>query len=231
MKKEYKIGIKTAKDHITDVLRSILKSYKNKHVIGFPTIAEREHMVNLLKKKGVPMPYALFALDGSHLRCTGRNFSERWSFKYRWLPCFSVMFIIERTFGTVCAFNIDPAASKHDITVLRESWFYQELDEIMDGWMILSDKGYVGAHKEVNCVAAVLRKNMAERKSYSKNFWYQFNIARSDVERSFGDFFHNKFTQLGKWPNKSKQTFLDFSANVTCAVILYNIIKINSHLF
>ncbi len=87
------------------------------------------------------MSDALFSLDGSHTRCTGRNYTERLSFKYRWLPCFNVLFIIERVFGTVCAFNIDPAASKHDITVLKESWFYQNLNEIMDGWMILADKG------------------------------------------------------------------------------------------
>eukprot|EP01084_Bolivina_argentea_P139430 245281_1 len=121
------------------------------------------------------MPDAIFAVDGSHTRCTGRNISERRSHKYHWLPCFNVMFIIERALGTICAFNIDPAASKHDITVLRESWFYQNIDIIMDGWMILGDKGYLGAQKETKCIAAVLRKNMEERNNYSRQYWYNFN--------------------------------------------------------
>ncbi len=188
-------------------------------------------MVELLKKKGVPMPDAIFSVDGSHTRCNGRHYTERWSHKYHWLPCFNVMFIIERAFGTVCAFNIDPAASKHDITVLRESWFYQNLDQIMDGWLILGDKGYVGAHKEVKCIAAVLKKNMDERNAYSKDYWYKFNVARSDVERIFGDFFHNKFAQLSKWPGKSEKTFIHFSANVTACIIMYNVLKTHTHLF
>jgi len=91
----------------------------------------------------------------------------------------------------------------------------------MDGWMILADKGYIGAQHDVNCIAAVLRKNMKGRKLFSKHYWHQFNAARADVERSFGDFFHNKFTQLSRWPGKSKKTFIDFSANVICCVMCF----------
>ena len=111
------------------------------------------------------------------------------------------------------------------MTVLRDSWFYDNIDEIMDGWMILADKGYVGAHKETECIAAVLKTNMKERKEYSKKYWHQFNVARADVERVFAHFFHNKFTQLSKWPGKSQKTFIKFSANVICCVILYNLVK------
>lgn len=92
--------------------------------------------------------------------------------------------------------------------------FYQHLDEILDGWIILADKGHVGAYKELNCIAAVLKENQKERKLYSKEYWRKLNIARSDVERTFAGFFYNKSTQLGRWPGKSEATFVEFSANV-----------------
>ena len=226
IKEKYQIGITTAKSHIDDVLKAILSSFENENVVTFPSKQQREQMVKILKVKGVPVPDVLFAADGCHTRCTGRKIKERISKKYNWLPCFTVTFIMERVLGTICAFNVDQAATKHDIRVLRESWFYQNLNELMDGWIILADKGYVGVHKDgINCIAAVLRDNMKARKKFSKQYWQSVNIARSDVERIFGDFFYNKFTQLGQWPGKSKKTFTDFSANVICAVILYNIIK------
>ena len=168
---------------------------------------------------------ATFSIDVSHTRCTGRDNLRIVSRKCNWLTCFNVTFLIERVFGTVVAFTIDPAATKHDIRVLRESWFGMELDDIMDGWIILADKGYIGF--EGKCVAAVLRSNMKERKAYSREYWYNFNVARSDVERIFGDFFHNKFQQLGKWKGKSTTTFTEFSANVICCIIFYNSMKMN----
>ena len=228
IKEKYQIGTATAKGYINDVLKAIFKSFENKNVVAFPTEAQRHVMVEILKSKGSPVPGVLFAIDGSHQRCTGRHIKERVSHKYRWLPCFNVTFIIERAMGTVCAFNIDPAATKHDITILRESWFYQHLDEILGGWIMLADKGYVGVHKDgIKSIAAVLRKDMRARKNFSSKYWHEVNVARSDVERIFGDFFYNKFTQLGRWPGKSKQTFLDFSSNVIGCIILYNSIKTN----
>ena len=226
IKTKYHIGITTAKCHVEDILKAILKSFENENVVAFPNKTSRERMVTILKAKGAPVPDAIFAVDGSHPRCTGRHIRQRISHKYKWLPCFNVTYIIERVFGTVCAFNIDAAAVKHDITVLREAWFYQHLNELMSGWIILADKGYVGVQKDgINCIAAVLRKDMKARKQFSKDYWKKLNIARSDVERIFGDFFYNKFTQLGHWPGKSKSTFLEFSANVICCIILYNTVK------
>lgn len=230
MRNKYKIGQKTAYSHVEDVLQSIIASYENSDVVRFPNKKEREEMKSILKRKGAELPEVLFALDGSHARCTGRNIKERLSFKYRWLPCFNVLFVTERVLNTVCAFSIDPQAKKHDITVLREAWFYKHLDDIMDGDIILADKGYVGCQSEVESIAAVLKLNMPGRKHFTKQYWRSFNVARSECERVFGDFFHNKFSQLGHWPGKSKQTFMDFSTNITCCIILYNSIKHKSHL-
>lgn len=225
LKEKYQIGIATAKSHVDDILKAIISSFRGTNVISLPTLEQRLQMVKILKQRKAPMPDALFSIDGSHTRCSGRDNPQRVSRKYRWLPCFNVMFMIERVFGTVVAFSIDPAATKHDIRVLRESWFGMELDEIMDGWIILADKGYIGF--EGKCVAAVLRSNMRERTAYSREYWYKFNVARSDVERIFGDFFHNKFKQLGEWTGKSATTFTEFSANVICCIIFYNSVKMD----
>ena len=233
MKQQYQIGIKTAYSHVQDVLNAVMRAYENKNVIRFPTITEREQMVHILKTKRVPMPDALFSLDGSHARCTGRHIRERLSFKYRWLPCFNVLFVTERVLSTICAFSIDPSSAKHDITVLREAPFFQKLNEEMDGWVIMADRGYVGINKPhlggSSCIAPIAKKNMETvRPLYSKKYWKQMNIARGECERVFGQFFHNQFTQLGKWPGKSQDTFTDFSSNVVACIILYNLIKTHS---
>jgi len=225
---KYHIGIATAKSHITDVLQAILKSFKNENVVRFPTAAQRIEMVKILKTKGAEMPDAWASMDGSHVKCSGRRFKERLSHKYKSTSaCFNVLFIVERVMGTICAFNIDASARKHDMTVLRESWFYKYLDEIMDGWVILADKGYIGVRKDgVNCIAAVLRRNMKGRKAFSDEFWHKMSVARSESERIFSHFFWNKFKQLRTWSGKSKDTFIEFGANLTCCVILYNSVKI-----
>ena len=227
IKQKYKIGETTSINHIKDILVAIVKSYENKNVVTFPDEQQRKQMVQILKQKNAPMPDAIFSMDGSHLRCTGRHITERMSHKYRWLPCFNVLFIIERVFWTICAFNLDKSASKHDITVLRESHFYNNIDEMMNGWIILADKGYIGVEKDTKCIAAVLKKNMDGRKMFSKNYWKKLNSARAESETVFAHFFHNKFSQLGAWKGKSKKTFIEWSLNVICGIILYNTMKLH----
>ena len=86
------------------------------------------------------------------------------------LTMFNVLFVTERVLNTICAFSLDRAARKHDVTVLLEAWFYSELVEIMDGWIILADKRCTGCDNEVNCIAGVLKENMKERKLLSKKY-------------------------------------------------------------
>ena len=181
-------------------------------------------MVQILKQKRAPLPDAIFVIDGSHQKCCGSKYSERLSYKYKWSPCFNVSFIIERVLGTIVAFNLDEAASKHDVTVLRESWFYNNIEQIMNGWIIIADKGY----KNTTEIAAQVKKNDKRRQNFSKNFWKTFNSARVDVERVFAHFFYNKFKLLGNWPGKHKKTFEEWSLNVICCIILYNILKIKN---
>ena len=123
---KYFIAAATAKSHINDILQAILRSFDGRNIVAFPNTEQRHKMVQILKAKRAVMPHCWCTMDGSHVHASGRNFSERLSYKYNSTSaCFNVLFIVERVFGTVCAFNIDASARKHDITVLRESWFYE----------------------------------------------------------------------------------------------------------
>ena len=231
MKDKYKIGVKTAETHVKDVIISIFNSHEEKNVVRFPNQEERQHMIRILKQRGAPMPDALFALDGSHARCTGRNEVERLSHKYHFLPCFNCLFVSERVLSTICAFSLDPRASKHDLTVLREASFFQEIDAIMGDDIILADKGYVGVNHDSRTIAAVPKDDMEEHDWFSKKYWKSFNSARGECERIFAEFFHNRFTQLGRWPGKGQHSFKEWSANVTACIVLYNVFKYNAHRF
>ena len=221
---EYDISESSAINFVNDLLNSILISFQGTGIISFPTKVEKYAMVNILKKKNVSMPQAIFTFDGKDAICCGKSHSERLSYKYRFLPCFSVLFLVERALGTVCAFNLDPEGKKHDITVLRESSWYGQMDEIMDGWLALGDTGY----KNEPGIAAAVRKNDFRRRMFSKTFWKEFNTARSDSERVFAHFFSNKFPLLNNWKGKKDNTFDDWALNVTCCIILYNYLKKNT---
>ena len=84
MADKYSIGIATAFNHVWDILCAILKSYKQADAVSFPGKKERVLMEQILKQKGEKCPSAIFAVDGSHLRCMGRNIAERRSKKYNW---------------------------------------------------------------------------------------------------------------------------------------------------
>lgn len=222
----YKIGRSTAKGYVRDVERGILNAFRGTDVIKWPSESEKKQMVEILKLKNAPMPQVPLSLDGKHARCLGKHHTERSSWKLRFQPCFNCLFIIERVFGTVVAFNLDKSARKHDIRVLRESEFYQNLDEIMDGWYILADKGYIGVDVK-SVVPAMDKKKMKQRKRWPKLFWKQFNDARNDSERTFSHFFYNKFSTLGNWQGKSQNTFVEWSSCVVCCIIMWNYLKIS----
>ena len=229
---DYQIGVATGKGYVTDVENAILNAFENSNIISFPSEDNKIKMVEILKKKKAHMPNALFTLDGKHARCTGKQHSERLSWKYRWQPCFNCLFVIERVFGTVCAFNLDHEAKKHDITILRESTFFQNIDEELNGWTILADKGYIGI--ETDLIAPAHKRESRKRKEFNKatknckSFWKAFNDARNDSERAFAQFFYNKFPLLGNWPGKSKNTFNEWARSVVCCIVLYNSIRMKN---
>ena len=225
---EYQIGKTTGKNYVEDVEKAILMTFENTRIIAFPGEVEKRKMIQILKRRKAHMPTAIFALDGKHCRCSGKIHTERLSWKYRWQPCFNCLFVIERVFGTVCAFNLDMEAKKHDIEVLRESQFFQNIEEKLNGSIVLADKGYIGS--KTNLIIPALNKKSRKKRvnrmnNMSDSFWKAFNDARNDSERAFGQFFYNKFPLLGNWQGKSKSTFNEWARSVVCCIILYNYVR------
>ena len=226
----YHIGVATGKIYVSDLELAILNAFQNSRIISFPSEKQKKLMVKIMKKRDAHLPGALFTLDGKHARCTGKLHPERLSWKYRWQPCFNCLFVIERVLGTVCAFNLDPEAKKHDITVLRESNFFRNADERLDGWLVLADTGYVGI--KTNLIAPAHKRDSKVRKEFNEqakncqSFWRAFKDARNDSERQFAQFFYNKFKILGDWPGKSKDTFNEWARCVVCCIVIYNFIRI-----
>lgn len=224
VREQYEIGASTAIGYADDVMDGILSSFQDTDIITFPNTEERYKLMQINERRGALMPHALFTMDGKHALCTGRTRSERLSHKYKWLPAFNALFIIERVFGTVCAFNLDGAATKHDVTIFKESSFYQQMEEVLDGWTIMADRGYEGI--DDNNIAASMKTPDERRQFYSKEFWKIFNTARGDSERVFAHFFYNTFHQLSRWPGKGDNSFVDWAKNVTCCIVIYNWLKL-----
>lgn len=219
----YQIGISTAIKYSHDLLKGMIQAYQGSDIISFPAETEMMQMVKVNQQRGKRMPHALYSLDGKHAKCRGLHFKHRKSKKYKCkIPCFNVLFVVERTFGSICAFNLDESSRKNDIRVLRESHWFQNLQELTDGWIIMADKGYVGI-KAPN-IAFTLKANM-KREKWSPQFWHELTQARADSERVFAHFFVNKFKQLANWPGKGKKAFKDWALNVTCGIIVYNELK------
>ena len=224
--KFYKIGISTAKGFFQEVEEAILKTFRKSNIISFPSEEQKIKMVEILKQRDVPMPHIIFTLDGKHARCTGMKHNERLSWKFHWKPCFNCLFVIERVFGTVCAFNLDASAKKHDITVLRDSAFIQNVDEVLNGWFTLADSGYIGIEHDTNLIIPAPKLNSDKRKLCSQLFWRAFKDARNDSERIFAHVFYNKFPLLGNWPGKGENAFKEWCSSVLCCIILYNYFKV-----
>lgn len=131
--------------------------------------------------------------------------------------------------GSVCAFNLDESVKKHDITILRESEFYQNVEEILNGWYVLTDNGYQGIERDTNNLIISAPKPTDKRRNLlPQSFWKAFRDARNDVERKFAHVFYNKFALLGNWPGKSKNTFNEWASSVICCIIMYNYFKLHT---
>eukprot|EP01083_Nonionella_stella_P129273 392171_1 len=82
------IGNETQYEFIREVTNAILETYHGTDIISMPGIASQETMRYSIQLH--PNKYfssILFALDGSHKRCKGRNDKILLSWKYSRLPC------------------------------------------------------------------------------------------------------------------------------------------------
>ncbi len=222
---QYDIGASTALGFIKEIPCAIVKAYSTTNIVSFPDKPQRHKMVEILKQKDAPLPDAVFVIDGSHLRCNGKSKKhfKRLSWKHKYSACFNVTFVTERVLGTVCAFNLSESAKTHDTEMLRSALFYNNIDSIMDGWIIIADKGYVN---DIN-IAASVKKNDKRRKLYPKDFWRLICAARADAERSFSHMFNNKFKFLRQWTGTARDTYAQWATCVTACIIVFNALKLD----
>ena len=117
----------------------MIESYKDTNIISFPTKEELEQMSALLELQRQPMPGSALNMDGKHAKCKGLHIFDRLSHKLNFhQACFNLLFVTERVMGSVCAFTLDSSARKHDINVLRGSTWYQNLNEMANGAIIMA---------------------------------------------------------------------------------------------
>ncbi len=221
IREAYYISESSAIRYVKDVTTAILKSFEGTDIISFPQEPEKQVLREILKHQNAKMPDILFTFDGKDSHCNGKCHSERICWKYRIIPCYKVLFVVERALGTICAVNMDRHGQKHDITVLRESSFYRDMAADLGNWIAVGDTGYMNEPG----VAAAVRGNDGRKEMFSKTFWKSFNDARNASEVVFAHFFSAKFPLLSKWKCTSKDNFEFWAKNVMCCVIVYNHMK------
>ena len=207
--RNYHISESNAIIFMDDLTEGIIEAYKDSNIISFPSKEEQQEMNKLLAMANKPMPNCSLNLDGKHARCKGLRKFERLSAKFNFhQACFNVLFVTERVFGTVCCLTLDKSAHKADIRVLRESTWFQELEQLTHGGIIMADKGYVGI--ESSCIAAQQKKGMKMRSKFPSSFWSEMSKARSTCERVFSHIFVNKWPQLSMFFASEDKLFHDY---------------------
>ena len=136
----YHVSDDTAKKYVRHVLLGIVETYKKSTIISFPTELGMQTMVEINKIKGAPMPNCCLSMDGKHCMCKGARRNRMSKKLNHHKPCFNALFLAERTLNTIVAFNLDESSTKHDISVLRESHWFQNIEELAHGWCIMADK-------------------------------------------------------------------------------------------
>lgn len=168
------------------------------------------------------MPDVLFTMDGKDPFSNGRSHTERLSYKYNHQKaCFTVIFVVERVMNTICAVNVDGAGKTADVTVLRDSWWYRDMENLIGDWLIIGDTGY----KNEPGIAANVKGVDRRKAKFSSSFWKEFNNARAKSQHAFAHFFVNKFPLLSQWRATGENSFELWAMTLICGVILYNHVK------
>ena len=216
----------TVMNYVNDVNVAILLTYKNDDgIINSPTIKMQHLMKEILRNKNETMIDALLYLDGTHKLTVGRNDKNKRSWKYHWRAAWSHLFVIDRIFGMINAVNVGNPACKHDITVLKESNFGINFDNILnDMYYCLGDNAYYGFNKKQ--FAAMPKQTSYQYKLLDSKFMYEHKKCRASVEHFFAKFFINQNIRLNYWTMKGKKSLPLLNCTLICAIILWNQIKI-----
>ena len=223
---QWKLNEQTIKNYIVDVLFAILLTYKNdKGIIKVPDFAAQHLMHKILINKNEDLVESLLYLDGTHKLTVGRNDINKRSWKFKWRPAWSHLFVIDRIFGMILSVNIGNPARKHDITILNESNFGINFDHLLDElYFCLADNAYYGFNKKNFC--AMPKKTSDIYKLLDKDFIYKHKKCRVNVEHLFARFFVNQNIRLNNWTLKGQNALKLLNCNLICSIILWNQTKL-----
>ena len=220
---KWKIKSSTQFSFVREVTQTIVEAYENSDVLSLPDDRTRKMMQECIQMDPTKaLSNVLFVLDGAHKRCKGHKHRESLSWKYKWLPCYNIMFVVERVTGTIVAFTLHPHTMYHTDTTMLESSDFAEKYRAEWG-PVLVDSGYANNAR----FAAIpgKKKHQHLKTIYSKQFFRKMKRSRMIVEQTFGIFFTSKFPRLGHWQGTGKYAFSEWSDNVVAAMILFNVMK------
>ena len=220
--KQWQINQQTVINYVIDVVLAILLTYKHdKGILGMPTEHQQHLMNKILINTNQEFVESLFYLDGTHKLTVGRNDRNKRSWKYKWKPAWSHLFVIDRIFGIITAVNTGNPAWKHDLTVLKESDFGVNFDNLINElYYCLGDNAYFSFKHKQFC--AMPKKTSYLYKLLDKKFLYNHKKCRVEVEHFFARFFINQNLRLNRWTLKGKNSLKLLNCNLICAIILWN---------
>lgn len=213
-------------NYVVDVLKAILKAFNNtKDIISVPSVTNQHIMHSILKCASKPLPSGLFLIDGTHKRTLGMNDKNKRSWKFKFKPAKSFMFLIDRVTNRVCGISLGHPPRQGDITIWKNSFLNKNIDVyFLPRYPILADPGYLGSNKKF--VAAMYKRKQRKNSNISKAFFKQHCRARVRVEHFFGRFFRNQFPKLAFWKSTGKQAMILWNLHVLCAIILTNTLSL-----
>eukprot|EP01083_Nonionella_stella_P178198 628864_1 len=107
MQDHWQLFDSTIRSHINDVIDAITRSYNDTDIISVPDRDDQKLLSwTLQMDPSKKFSIILFALDGSHKKCRGRNDTLLLSWKYSRMPCFNIMYVVDRVTEQIVVFDI-----------------------------------------------------------------------------------------------------------------------------
>ncbi|MCP4986183.1 MAG: transposase, partial [Colwellia sp.] len=195
---------------VSTVIRVV---YKYSDAVAVPDISLQKKISEGILLSNKLLSDAIAAVDGSHKFVKGRGNLGSLSWKYGRLPCYNIMFVVERLTETIIDFSLHPNTYNHvDATMFAASRYRANLKEnfgeAAEAFITLADGGYANGLYVAAAPRGLENRNNPKSKQvlnfklknmYPDSMWKAMVRSRMVVERTFANFFYNKFTRLSHW--------------------------------
>ena len=220
----YSVSEATARRYCDHVVDAIHSRFEGSSLVDFPSDRAKLAMVREQVTARLPLPGALFYLDGTKRRVRGSNHEVLQDRGHKWRAAVNLVIVFNRYDMSICCFNRVAAAGRTHDKILYDELFdgHPERLHHLRNFPALADKGFVGAHSAH--VATHLRNNMEVKRTFTKSFWNAFGSVRAGVENRLADFFHRQFRQLSLWEGTGSTALEDFDDNMFAGACLWNFI-------